>query len=132
MGVLKLSTYLNLRPLATGLRGAYRILATVLILTTAVACSSRRTVELLEARAVGDGSRLLVGVDSCGGDPVTIVEETASTVRVQVQATVSRGTGPACMDVAELLLREPLADRLLIDEATGDGVSVIDLSIDSS
>ena len=69
--------------------------------------------------------RLDLGVASCNGAPRVSLRETDVDVQVEVLAfsTPFRG-GDECDDHVEVYLREPLGDRGVVDNHTGQAVSV--------
>lgn len=71
------------------------------------------------------GAVLLLAVDSCAGDPEAAVDESPVEVRVEVVASVPRGTGPSCADAVEVTLDAPLGDRRLVDDRTGNQVELL-------
>ena len=70
------------------------------------------------------GSRLWVGIETCGGERrVRIVEQSAD--RVVVQGWIRWNTHNDCYDLGDEVveLDEPLGDRQVIDAETGDVVA---------
>lgn len=91
----------------------------------------RSEVSVMDAELHGT-ARLALFVASCHGDPVvTVLNEDDNQVRVRV---VSSSTpffgGDTCQDVVEVMLRNPLGDRAVIDLHSGQTVSVT--RVDSS
>lgn len=95
---------------------------------------SRAPVEVWSARLTAPGTVELV-VQSCNGDPeVTRLVETDVDVSVEVTATVPLREGPACQDLLEVVLAEPLGDRVLLDlrHAVPDPVDVDPVPADAA
>ena len=95
----------------------------VIVAATVSACaatteSTRQPVPVLSFRAPSEG---VVELNVAACDARTKVEslvESESEVRVLISALVDDGDGPGCSDVIEITLETPLANRVLIDEAT--------------
>lgn len=88
--------------------------------------TTREEVEVARAEYVPDRQALMLIVGTCQGDPELIrLEETDSEVHVAVVSTVPhfRGGGD-CLDVVDVQLRQPLAERLLVDLTTAKTVRV--------
>lgn len=69
-----------------------------------------------------DDLGLQVNAGSCNGEPeITVLEETADEVRVEITATVPAPGwgGNACLDTVVVPLAEPLGERALVDLTTG-------------
>jgi hypothetical protein len=84
-------------------------------------CSSWREVDVGQASRSPGGTRIVVYF-GCFSDPRIRVEETEQEVRVLV-TTRSESRGD-CGGKYEIILSEPLGDRLLIDESDGEPVIV--------
>lgn len=85
----------------------------------------RGPVAVTEAEAIDGTLQLYVG--SCNGEPeVTLLEQTATEVRVEVTSTTPAPGWPGadCLDGLALTLDAPLGDRTLVDASTGDVVAV--------
>ncbi len=85
----------------------------------------RSEVSVAEAE-LRSSQRLVLIVNSCNGDPeVSLLWETDVDVQVKVVAssTPLRG-GCDGLDAVEVLLQEPLGDRVVIDKHTGQSVRV--------
>ncbi len=85
----------------------------------------RKTVAVQEATLLAPG-RLMLTVDTCQMRPEVSVEETEFAVHVRVVASLSpfQSGGLVCLDSVEVLLKEPLGDRVLVDKHTGRAVEV--------
>lgn len=97
------------------------VLVSVLFLS---ACSSQ--VAINEAGVSGDGTRLGLGLNSCGGTYVVDVKETDEAVTVTVtdqRSPISFG-GDDCQDGWTVQLLGPLGDRELIDGSRGLAMEV--------
>ena len=71
-----------------------------------------------------DGTELRLGINSCNATEIHVrVTEEADTVDLLVQ-TVGGHEGDECADATKVVLDEPLADRLVVDETTGDVITV--------
>lgn len=88
-------------------------------------CTTERVATpLIDASTDRTGTRLLVTVGSCGGNPEVVeVDEAATQVRVLVVSDEAKGDTLACAEAVQVRLQKPLADRALI-ESTGDDVEV--------
>jgi hypothetical protein len=88
---------------------------------TAIACSnSRRDVRILFWESDAP-KRILVGIGSCRAEIDKVAtEETASEVRIKVW--VKGGTNLDCADGVTIELEEPVGDRKVIDEESGEVV----------
>jgi len=89
------------------------------------ACSSK--VAIGEAVASGDGTRVFLALDSCGGTYDVVVKESADAVSVAVtdQRPGLRLSGDACQEGWTLQLTEPLGDRELIDGGRNVALDVL-------
>lgn len=80
------------------------------------------------SRAATDSSRTVyVGVPSCNGDAeVTSLAQSDDEVRLEVTTTYPAPGwgGDGCADSIDVLLDAPLGDRTLIDESTGEPITV--------
>ncbi len=84
-----------------------------------------REVSVMEAE-LSAPDRLTLIVGSCNKDPeVSLLRETDTEVRVKVTAFFSPSlVVDDCLDIVEVRLQEPLGDRVLVDEHTGQLVPV--------
>lgn len=98
----------------------------VALASLAVGCSADRVpTALLDATIDSGGTRLTITVATCSGNPeVAEVAETATEVRVRVISDEESGDSLGCAQALVVPLDEPLDDRALIDDSTGDTVSV--------
>jgi predicted component of type VI protein secretion system len=85
-------------------------------------CSSSRDANIRGAQGSLDGRRIVFDLDTCNANLSSTVEETEREVRILV--TARNDTNGDCADVHEIVLSEPLGDRLLVDEADGEPVTV--------
>jgi hypothetical protein len=86
-----------------------------------VACSTTRA-HIMEA-SLGRHSRVLrLVVGSCNADLSAQIEESPS--RVTVTVTARNNTGDDCADGLVVHLDQPLGERQLLDEVTGEVVPV--------
>jgi hypothetical protein len=96
----------------------------VLAAAMLTACSSE--VRILEVVASGDGTRLGIGLDACGGTYAVTVGE--STEQVMLTFTDQRSPvrigGDDCSDFWSVDLATPLGDRALVDGARGEELEV--------
>ncbi|MGH3735042.1 MAG: hypothetical protein ACRDT6_05405 [Micromonosporaceae bacterium] len=85
----------------------------------------RGSVKVVEAELSDDGT-LALAVESCNGDPeVSVLKENDQEVRVEVVASSTPfGGSDDCLDTVTVELREPLGDRVVLDEHSGETVSV--------
>jgi hypothetical protein len=84
--------------------------------------SSSRDAGIILAESSPGGTRLRLSLTTCSADLSSTVEETEQEVRVLV--TARNDTVDDCGAVLEIVLSEPLGDRLLIDESDGEPVMV--------
>ena len=113
----------RVRGMATGRRRApwLRWSPLVLLLIVLSGCG-RHDVEVLEAIAWADSTAVNLGVGSCNAEPkVEVVSQTEQAVRVRASADRS---SDSCADAVSICLDEPLGDRLLVDDTTGEMVDV--------
>ena len=89
--------------------------------------TTREQVEVVDAEYLPGQQALLLIVGTCQGNPeLTQLEQTDSEVRVAVVSTIHHFQGGnACQDSVEVALEEPLAQRQVIDLASGTTVSVL-------
>ncbi|SFF63193.1 hypothetical protein [Blastococcus tunisiensis] len=99
-------------------------LVAALLVTASAGCGDdRRTVALIDAALV-EPDTVQLSVGSCDGDPeISRLVAGPRQVQVEVTATV-RETGDQCADAVELVLDEPLGQRVLIDLTSGGAVPV--------
>lgn len=86
-------------------------------------CSGRRDAEIVDAELRGDWT-LVLQIDACNAD-----ENRVSATEEQELVTISVSTddppgGDDCGDLVIVELADPLGDRLLVDEKTGEPVEV--------
>lgn len=71
-------------------------------------------------------AELELGVNTCNQNPRAEVEETVTEVRISMVADEIDGDGAGdCSDGTRVTLDEPLRDREVIDNATGESVEVL-------
>lgn len=90
--------------------------------------SWRDQVEIVDA-IQPEPNRLELFVDTCGAEPeLELLREDSQRVEVAVVSTHTFGGsgGSDCLDVVSIRLQEPLADRPLIDNTSGNEVMVRD------
>ena len=91
----------------------------------AVGCGGGRSqVEVLEATTSSDGNVLGLIVGSCNASPTVEVVETAEEVRIEVEADDPGMNRDDCLDSVAACLDQPLGERALVDDKSGDVVSV--------
>ena len=98
--------------------------------TTSVPTESTRPVSFTEYEQVGDGSSLTLVLDACFPDINNVdVEETGEVVTIAVVESFTPPTtnalgeadaSPDCQSATGIELAQPLADRKVVDAATGD------------
>ena len=98
--------------------------------TTSVPAESTRPVSFTEYEQVGDGSSLTLVLDACFPDINNVdVEETGEVVTIAVVESFTPPTtnalgeadsSPDCQSATGIELAQPLADRKVVDAATGD------------
>jgi hypothetical protein len=84
--------------------------------------SSSRDANITRASRSLDGKRIVFSLDSCNARLSSTVEESEQEVRVLV--TARNDTNGDCADGHEIVLSEPLGDRLLIDRFDGESLMV--------
>ena len=104
-------------------RSAVRCTAVVAAGTVVLGCSGRRDAEIVDAELRGDWT-LVLQIDACNAD-----ENRVSATEEQELVTISVSTddppgGDDCGDLVIVELADPLGDRLLVDEKTGEPVEV--------
>lgn len=101
------------------------LVAASIVLALAGGCVPEVRRGPVELGAAGwDGTTLTVEVPSCNGDPaVTVLEETATQVRIEVVSTVRR-EGDDCLDGVRVGLAEPLGERAVVDLTSGRRLEV--------
>lgn len=104
-------------------RSAVRFAAVSAAGTVVLGCSGRRDAEIVEAELRGDRT-LVLQIDACNAD-----ENQVSATEEQELVTISVSTddppgGDDCGDLVIVELADPLGDRLLVDEKTGEPVEV--------
>lgn len=109
------------RHLVKTLQAATMLLALMLVLAS---CSSSRGADVKQGWQSPGGTRISLLIGSCNANPRSRVEETEREVRVRVRVTKQKGNAGDCADADEIILSEPLGDRLLIDEFDGEPVPV--------
>lgn len=99
------------------------LLIGVIAAATLASCSvTREPVELGGdfISAYVEGTRVDIEVDTCNGNPeITLLEEAADEVRVQVSSRRLGGDSKDCLDGVSIELEEPLGSRPLIDITSG-------------
>lgn len=104
---------------------ASRVVLVAVASLTAGCSADRVPTALLDATSDSAGKRLTITVATCGGNPeVTEVAETATEVRVRVISDEESGDSLGCAQALVVPLDEPLGDRVLIDDSTGDTIRV--------
>lgn len=74
---------------------------------------------LYEYQVTDSGTRVNVTIDACGEGPsAQVVEETPDAVRIR--ADIDRPSSNDCLEHASVDLAEPLGDRAVIDDRTGE------------
>lgn len=115
-------------------RSAFAVFVTAVILSSCGASEELppNTVSAGEAVAIFEASlaapaKLVIAVGSCKAEPeVSILEQDSDAVRVKVVSTVpAHPDGSAdCLDLLEVVLEDPLGDRVLVDLTSGKEVHV--------
>jgi hypothetical protein len=88
----------------------------------AAGCSSSKDAQIMTA-VLEEPQLLRFGVDTCNAELAVAVHETDSEVRIAVTAKNDE-TGHDCADGARIHLRQPLGERVVIDESTDATVKV--------
>ena len=91
--------------------------------------ASRGEVDVMEAK-MQSPERLELVVASCNENPeVSLLRETEDDVQVRVIADYDffAQSGDDCQDIVEVQLQDPLGDRVVIDERSGQQVSVTEI-----
>jgi hypothetical protein len=107
--------------------GRRQVLVLVAIMTVICGCATTERVPtaLLDASADRTGTRLMVALDTCSGKPEVVdVSETTTEVRARVLSDDESGDSLGCAVALGVRLQEPLGDRVVIDDSTGDRVKV--------
>lgn len=104
-------------------RSAVRFTAVLATGTVGLGCSGRRDAEIVNAELRGD-RMLVLQIDACNAD-----ENQVSATEEQELVTISVSTddppgGDDCGDLVIVELADPLGDRPLVDEKTGEPVEV--------
>lgn len=82
---------------------------------------------IFEVKGESGSHELSFGVNTCNRNPRAIVTETPDKVRIAIEADPVNGNGEAeCADSVQVVLSEPLGDRAVIDDATGDALEILD------
>jgi hypothetical protein len=84
----------------------------------------REQVEVLDAMTWPGADVISLSVDSCNASPSVKVVEQAGEVVVEVEADDPGLNRDDCADNVLICLDEPLGDRVLVDDVSGDVVSV--------
>ena len=88
-----------------------------------VGCSLRSEVpRAISQPLAAETQSFEVDVLRCDSSPKVEVTETAEEVRVRIVATTESSCGNDCADIVTVQLDNPLGDRRLIDESTGQKV----------
>ena len=77
--------------------------------------------------AYGDpgSTDLALGISTCNRHPKVTAIESGDEVRLKVTADKASGGGAdACQDGAHVTLKQPLDDRRVVDDATGEVIDV--------
>lgn len=97
----------------------------VMLVLALVSCggADRSTVEVMDAYVWPGNVAVGLTVASCNASPsVELVEQSAREVRVQVEADTPGPDQDGCADGVVACLDEPLGDRTLIDDTSGETV----------
>lgn len=90
-----------------------------------VAGCSNDAPNVVEAYGDPGSTHLELGVDTCNRHPKVTAVESADEVRLTVTADkASRGGADDCQDGAHVTLKQPLDDRRVVDDATGEVIDV--------
>jgi hypothetical protein len=102
-------------------RPVVRFTAAVAAGTVLVGCGGRRDAQVVDAELLGDRT-LVLQIDACNADEnrVSITEE-QDLVTISVSTDDPPG-GDDCGDLVTVELADPLGDRILVDEKTGEPV----------
>ncbi len=87
-----------------------------------VGCSPRNEMAIPAISVDSEATSFEFEVPTCDGSPEAEVIETPEEVRVKVVSTTSPACGTACIDLVTVRLQEPVGDRKIIDESTGEEV----------
>ena len=105
-------------------------------LTACADAGSRQPVPLFgEAFATSrNAAELNIGVASCNGDPTFELTETDQTITIAVESWIPGGDSADCLDSITAKLDQPIGDRSIVDEVSGQTVELVtdsDQSADS-
>ena len=108
--------------------GSLRAGMVVTALVVLAACTERGAPEIVAVYGDAASTRLEVGVGTCNVNPVVLAQETTYEVRLSVTADEPSGDGTLdCQDSDRLRLEEPLGDRAIIEDSTGEQLDVLPL-----
>lgn len=121
--------HLTPAPPSTPRRAAWVGVAIVLVVLAVLAVrwwSAGDRVRIIDAVVIGDGSRLEISVASCSASGLrATVAERPDRITVDVRKQRTTGGGDACADGVTIDLEEPLGDRVLVDDRTGEPVPAV-------
>lgn len=81
--------------------------------------------QILEAHGAASSTKLELGLASCDEAPQAGVVENDDEVRIHIVLhSPAEGARGDCRDILIMTLQQPLGERALIDEATGEAVHV--------
>lgn len=104
-------------------RGAQGVSVAVAALILAACTRTAPIVEVMLPE--GDPQTLIVGVNTCNADPRVAVVEGEQSITLTVRADRQPFGSDDCADSLSVPLEEPLGDRRVVDDVTGEELAVV-------